>query len=82
MAIRKRLGGINCIVDSMKDSRGRNRRCDDAQGPDFCWEVHVKRLTEQEFKQRYRLDFDSFMELLRKLARRSLATKRKGTKTV
>ena len=30
----------------------------------FSWSEHVLRLTEAEFKLRYRLDFDSFMELV------------------
>lgn len=30
----------------------------------FIWEDHVRRLTEQDFKLRYRLDFDSFNKLL------------------
>ena len=31
----------------------------------FSWNDHVLRLTEAEFKLRYRLDFDAFKELLR-----------------
>ena len=30
----------------------------------FTWHEHVLRLTEAEFKLRYRLDFDSFMQLV------------------
>ena len=30
----------------------------------FSWEDHLLRLTEAEFKLRYRLNFDSFMDLL------------------
>ena len=30
----------------------------------FTWREHVLRLTEAEFKLRYRLDFDSFMQLV------------------
>ena len=33
----------------------------------FSWSAHVLRLTEAEFKLRYRLDFDSFTELVRLL---------------
>jgi hypothetical protein len=33
----------------------------------FSWEQHVRRLTEGEFRKRYRLDWDSFQELLRLL---------------
>ena len=29
----------------------------------FSWSAHVRRFTEKEFKQRYRLDFDNFKNL-------------------
>ena len=45
-----------------------------SQGGEFSWDLHVLRLTEAEFKLRYRLDFDSFMELL-SLLRKDLEPK-------
>ena len=35
----------------------------------FCWEDHLLRLNETDFKRRYRLDFDSFMKLLRVISK-------------
>ena len=36
--------------------------------PEFSWATHIERLTCAEFKQRYRLDQDSFDKLLRILS--------------
>lgn len=35
--------------------------------PEFCWATHMERLTEAEFKLRYRVGSESFYELLEKL---------------
>jgi hypothetical protein len=40
----------------------------------FCWRAHVHRLTESEFKLRYRVSYDSFNTLLDKLASRLRVT--------
>ena len=32
--------------------------------PDFSWEEHIHRMTEAEFKLRYRVSSDSFYKLL------------------
>ena len=52
-------------IEASRDPRGRGpqgkKRRDKTP---FIWEEHVLRLTELEFKQRYRLDYDSFRALL------------------
>ena len=35
--------------------------------PEFCWATHVDRLTEAEFKLRYRVGSQAFYELLKTL---------------
>jgi hypothetical protein len=37
----------------------------------FSWAKHVRRMTEKQFKLRYRLTFDAFMELLDKMGLRA-----------
>ena len=57
---RRRVVAALAALESGQGPAGRKRR----ESP-FCWEDHLARLTEAEFKARYRLDFDSFHELLR-----------------
>ena len=58
---RRRAAAAIMLLMNGQGPQGRKRR---PQSP-FSWEDHVARLTEPEFKQRYRLNWDSFQDLLR-----------------
>ena len=64
---RRRLAAAALVVStSAKDGRGpQGKKQRDAAA--FVWKDHLHRLSEEEFKLRYRLSFDSFYALLRKL---------------
>ena len=51
----------------LKDGRGPQGKKSRGDKPPFSWELHVRRLNEEEFRRRYRMDFDSFNVLLERL---------------
>ena len=51
----------------LKDGRGQQGKKSRGDKPPFSWELHVRRLNEEEFRRRYRMDFDSFNVLLERL---------------
>ena len=57
---RRRLAMAMHLVASGQGPQGSKR----ADKEPFCWADHVARLSELEFKQRYRLTFDAFYEML------------------
>ena len=48
------------------DGRGPQGKKRRREGTPFSWDAHLLLLTEEEFKRRYRLDFDRFNVLLGK----------------
>ena len=67
LAQRKRLVAALLLFDTElgchRTSRGPN-----VPVPDFSWDEHVQRLSQSQFKLRYRLSFHSFNKLLAILA--------------
>jgi hypothetical protein len=57
---RRCVAAIAAAMDGSQGPSGKKHR----PLQQFSWEEHVLRFTEDEFKLRYRLDFDSFMELV------------------
>ena len=55
------------LPDLMVDGRGPQGKKRMSEEDPFSWEAHLQRLDEEEFKRRYRLDFDSFNVLLERL---------------
>ena len=51
----------------LKDGRGPQGKKSRGDKPPFSWELHVRRFNEEEFRRRYRMDFDSFNVLLERL---------------
>ena len=60
VAQRRRVVGAWEMMQGGQGPQGAKQREQHA----FSWDEHVRRLTEPEFKLRYRLDFDAFKELL------------------
>ena len=59
-AQRKRVAAaVALLLNGGQGPQGKKR----VESP-FSWADHLARLTEREFKQRYRLDYDSFKELV------------------
>ena len=52
------------LVDKAVDGRGPQAKKVNREKEPFSWDAHVQKFTESDFKQRYRLDFDSFQVLL------------------
>ena len=57
---RRWVAATGLCIGGGQGPSGRKRR----ELAHFSWEEHLLRLTEAEFKLRYRLNFDSFMDLL------------------
>ena len=55
------------LPDLVPDGRGPQGKKARREQIPFTWDAHLLLLTEEEFKRRYRLDFDSFNELLEKI---------------
>ena len=64
VASRRRVvaAGVH-LVSSGQGPQGSKRPDEDP----FSWTDHVARLSEDEFKQRYRLTFDAFYQMLQKI---------------
>ena len=61
---RRRGASAALLPDLLHDGRGpQGKKCRMDQTP-FSWDAHVLLLTEDEFKRRYRMDFDSFTALV------------------
>ena len=62
-AHRRLIAAALAAADGGQGPAGKKRRPKTA----FSWTDHVQNMDEDEFKLRYRLDYDSFMDLVRKL---------------
>ena len=65
------------LPDLVPDGRGPQGKKARREQIPFTWDAHLLLLTEEEFKRRYRLDFDSFNELL-EMIRPALELSEKG----
>ena len=64
---RRQVMAATQLLSGGQGPQGKKRRTESL----FSWKDHVSRLTEREFKLRYRLDFDAFNKLV-KIIRRDI----------
>ena len=58
---RRQVAAAIQLLSGGQGPQGKKRRTESL----FSWKDHVSRLTEREFKLRYRLDFDAFNKLVK-----------------
>jgi hypothetical protein len=64
VAVAQQRRRITAAIRALNGGQGPQGKKRKEESP-FSWEDHVKRFTEKEFKQRYRLDWAAFKALLR-----------------